>query len=87
MTCSSFVSLVADYVAGDLPDAAECEIVAHVRECTACAAVLERERSVRSIRTLRSDEKTEHSLSARLSTAPMLSESSAWVGCHRPSRR
>ena len=49
MTCSSFVSLVADYVAGDLPDAAECEIAGHVRECTACAAALERERSVRSM--------------------------------------
>ena len=49
MTCSAFESLVADFVAGDLPDAAECEIAAHVRECTACAAVLERERSVRSM--------------------------------------
>lgn len=49
MTCSAFESLAADFVAGDLPDATECEIEAHVRECALCAAALERERSVRQM--------------------------------------
>ena len=38
------------------------------------------ERSVRSIRTFRSEEKTEHFVNSRFRIAAVLTESSAWVG-------